>query len=53
MDISISSIPAFLGFILDNVSDILYSNTGSLIIDTPSPFVRANGPLILRLFVAS
>ena len=53
MNISFCSIPAFIGFILDNVNDILYGNTGSLIIDTSSPFVRANPVLILKLFSAS
>lgn len=53
MDLSISSITAFIGFVLDNVEDILYSTTGSLIIETSSSFVRANSALILRLFSAS
>ena len=53
MDISISSIPAFLGFLLEHIKDIWVGNTGQLLIDTSSPFVRRNGSLMKRLFCAA
>ncbi len=53
MNLSILSITAFIGFVLDNVTDILYSSFGSVLIENPSSFVLANRVLIQRLFAAS
>lgn len=52
MDTSKSAIEALIAFLLPQIREVITDDAGTIVINTSSYKVRANAPLMLRLFAA-